>query len=108
MESESPQTNGLNELKMDPSKKTGSGERAVFKGLIRPYLDHYCPASNLALNEIVRLRIKQGEKIYHFAFGQSPFPVMPCMIKALQEHAGEMAYLPVAGKYFPSFSRRII
>ena len=74
-----------------------SPQRRQFHDLIRPDLQNYCPASNLAFNEKIKLLMSQGHEIYHFAFGQAPFPVVPCMVEALQEHAGEKAYLPVAG-----------
>ena len=41
---------------------------------------------------------QQGEKVYHFAFGQSPFPIMDHMVEGLKEFAHENAYLPVTGK----------
>ena len=42
---------------------------------------------------------KAGRTIYHFAFGQSPFPVMEHAVEALKQHAGENAYLDVQGQY---------
>lgn len=66
--------------------------------LVRPDLANYSPASNLSLNETIKKRIGAGEKIYHFAFGQSPFPVIETAVEALKQYAGENAYLPVAGK----------
>ena len=39
----------------------------------------------------------KGETVYRFGFGQSPFPVPPCVTKALQRHAHEKDYLPVRG-----------
>ncbi|XP_071157014.1 aspartate aminotransferase-like [Mytilus edulis] len=65
--------------------------------LVRPDLQNYSPASNLSLNEEIRKRLAAGETIYHFAFGQSPFPVIETAVEALKEYAGENAYLPVAG-----------
>ena len=66
--------------------------------LIRDDLKDYCPASNLAFNEKIRQLLNDGERIYHFGFGQAPFPVLECMVKALKENAGQNAYLNVAGK----------
>ena len=34
---------------------------------------------------------------HHFAFGQSPFPPPPTVVKALEESASEHSYLPTAG-----------
>ena len=67
--------------------------------LVRPDLQNYSPASNLSLNEEIRKRLAAGETIYHFAFGQSPFPIIETAVEALKEYAGENAYLPVAGKH---------
>ncbi|XP_019613558.1 PREDICTED: uncharacterized protein LOC109461620 [Branchiostoma belcheri] len=69
----------------------------VFSSLLRPDLANYCPASNLMMNEKIRNLRKAGEKVYHLAFGQSPFPIYEGATKALCQHAGENAYLPVAG-----------
>lgn len=52
----------------------------------------------MGLNEIIKDRIANGEKIYHMAFGQSPFPIYEKAVERLKEHAGENEYLPVAGK----------
>lgn len=65
--------------------------------LLRPDLKNYKAASNLGFNEVIQNRINNGEKLYHMAFGQSPFPVYDKAVDALKEHAGENAYLPVAG-----------
>ncbi|XP_022100531.1 uncharacterized protein LOC110984548 [Acanthaster planci] len=54
-------------------------------------------ASNMALNEQIRQMIAEGKSIYHFGFGQSPFPVVEGARRVLAERAGENAYLPVAG-----------
>ncbi|CAH1772640.1 unnamed protein product [Owenia fusiformis] len=67
------------------------------ESLVRPDLAGYCPASNLSFNEHITQLKKQGKEVYHFAFGQSPFPIMDHAQEALREHAGENAYLPVAG-----------
>lgn len=66
--------------------------------LVRTDLAEYAPASNLQFNEHIRDLIQSGRKIFHFAFGQSPFPVVESAVQALKVHAGENAYLPVAGK----------
>lgn len=74
-----------------------SNKTSNFPTLTRPDLVDYCPASNLAFNEKIKTWIKEGQTVYHFGFGQAPFPVVECMTRALREHAGENAYLPVAG-----------
>lgn len=70
---------------------------SVGEGLVRTDLEGYAPASNLSFNEKIRKLIDQGQKVYHFAFGQSPFPVVEIATQALKEHAHQNAYLPVAG-----------
>ena len=40
---------------------------------------------------------KQGREVYHFGFGQSPFPVPDLVVQSLKDHAHEKDYLPVAG-----------
>ena len=68
--------------------------------LIREDLLKYGVAVNLSFNEIVKERIENGEAIFHMAFGQSPFPIYKKAIEKLKDHAGENAYLPVAGNNF--------
>lgn len=41
--------------------------------------------------------MSQGHEVFHFGFGQAPFPVVPGMVMALREYASENAYLQVAG-----------
>lgn len=51
----------------------------------------------LAINERVKLLQSQGNKIYNFGLGQSPFPVPVPVVEALRLHAHEKEYLPVKG-----------
>jgi aspartate aminotransferase len=51
----------------------------------------------LAINERVRLLQSQGQKVYNFGLGQSPFPVPGPVVEALRLHAHEKDYLPVKG-----------
>lgn len=74
--------------------------------LVRTDLAEYAPASNLLFNEHIRDLIQSGRKIYHFAFGQSPFPVVESAVQALKDHAGENAYLPVAGRFLRYIDRK--
>lgn len=51
----------------------------------------------LGINErVLRLRA-EGRPVFHFGFGEAPFPVPPRLRDALAAHASEKAYLPVAG-----------
>lgn len=65
--------------------------------LIRPDLRMASKSANLELNEKVKTMQRQGQDIYHLAFGQSPFPIPDVFVKGLQEYAGRHEYLPVAG-----------
>ncbi|XP_046355560.2 aspartate aminotransferase-like isoform X2 [Haliotis rufescens] len=55
------------------------------------------PAANLMFNERIRQMIKDGQFVYHFGFGQAPFPVIESALDSLKENAGQNAYLPVQG-----------
>ncbi|XP_045207960.2 aspartate aminotransferase-like [Mercenaria mercenaria] len=65
--------------------------------LVRDTLENYSAASNLMHNEKIREMMGSGQTIYHFGFGQSPFPIMDKAADKLKKHASEAAYLPVAG-----------
>ena len=54
-------------------------------------------SATLAINQRARALRQAGRLICHLGFGESPFPVPPSMVEALQEHAGEKAYLPGEG-----------
>lgn len=55
------------------------------------------PSATLAINELSHKLIKEGRKVHKLGLGQSPFPVPPFMVQALQENATEKSYLPVQG-----------
>ncbi len=55
------------------------------------------PSATLAINEKCLELKAQGRDIYHFGFGQSPFPVPQILVEALQRHAHRKEYLPVRG-----------
>lgn len=67
------------------------------EGMVRKDLINYKPAPNLLLNDKLRQMQSEGHTVHHFAFGQSPFPVMESARLALAQHSGEKAYLPVKG-----------
>ena len=77
-----------------------SDDHKTFSDLIQPHLKDYCPASNLAFNEKIRQLINQGKTIYHFGFGQAPFPVVEEIAEGLKQNVGQNAYLPVQGLLF--------
>jgi aspartate aminotransferase len=64
---------------------------------LNPQVQNLRPSATLAINE-KSLRLKQqGRKIYKLGFGQSPFPVPPSVVGALQANAFQKDYLPVKG-----------
>ena len=65
--------------------------------LVLPRLQASTKAPNMAQNERICQMIAEGRTVYHFGFGQSPFPVAGGAQRVLGEYAGENAYLPVAG-----------
>jgi len=54
-------------------------------------------SATLAINERAKAMLKEGRQVYDFGLGQSPFPVPEAVVRRLQEHAHEKAYLPVRG-----------
>jgi len=54
-------------------------------------------SATLLINEKVKELRKEGRHISHFGFGQSPFPIFPSIVEALQQYADNNHYLPVAG-----------
>ena len=53
------------------------------------------PSATLQINEKVRFLQEKGKKVYHFGFGQSPFPIHPEIVTSLKEQAENNHYLPV-------------
>ena len=78
----------------------------MFGSVIREDLANYSGASNLKFNERIKSLQAEGEEIYHFGFGQSPFPVPAPFVKHLRETAGVNAYLNVSG--LPELRREIV
>ncbi|MFH0920237.1 MAG: aminotransferase class I/II-fold pyridoxal phosphate-dependent enzyme [Fibrobacterota bacterium] len=54
-------------------------------------------SATLAINEMSKSLMREGRRVYKFGFGQSPFPVPPSVVSALQANAYQKDYLPVAG-----------
>lgn len=54
-------------------------------------------SATLAINERCRQLRAEGRTVWHFGFGQSPFPVPDPVVEALREHAHVKDYLPVQG-----------
>ena len=64
---------------------------------INKHISGLQPSATLVINEKVKALRKQGKTISHFGFGQSPFPIHPSIVMALQQNANNNKYLPVAG-----------
>lgn len=62
-------------------------------------------SDTLLINEQSRLREAQGERVFKFGFGQSPFPVFAPAIERLATRAASKAYLPVQG--LPALRARV-
>ena len=56
----------------------------LFDHVLREDLTNYSGASNLKFNEKINALKAAGEEIYHFGFGQSPFPVPDPFVKHLK------------------------
>ncbi|MBT7610435.1 MAG: aminotransferase class I/II-fold pyridoxal phosphate-dependent enzyme [Bacteriovoracaceae bacterium] len=54
-------------------------------------------SATLAVNLAAKKLRKDGEDVYHFGFGQSPFPVHPKIQIALANNAHQKDYLPTRG-----------
>ncbi len=55
------------------------------------------PSATLAINQKVRELRAKREDVFHFGFGQSPFPVHPSIVNALRDNATNNHYLPTLG-----------
>jgi len=65
--------------------------------LINPNITNLKESATLKINQQAKKMRKDGKTIYHFGFGQSPFPVHPKIVRALQNYADEKDYLPTLG-----------
>uniref|UniRef100_A0AC34F447 Aminotransferase class I/classII domain-containing protein n=1 Tax=Panagrolaimus sp. ES5 TaxID=591445 RepID=A0AC34F447_9BILA len=70
---------------------------ALSSNFLRPDLENYKTAANLAYNNLIKELIAGGRKIYHFGFGESPFPVPQAFQQGLIEAADRNEYLSVEG-----------
>ena len=55
-----------------------------FGNILRESLTNYSGASNLKFNEKIKCLKESGEEIFHFGFGQSPFPVPAPFVRHLR------------------------
>ena len=77
--------NNRNEKKTEPDVHLNLNVRGLSK------------SATLAINEMSRSLILKGRRVYKLGFGQSPFPVPPSVVAALQANAHRKDYLSVAG-----------
>ena len=66
---------------------------------LHPHLNQLERSATLAINERSAEMAADGQTIYRFGFGQSPFPVPDSIVSAIQENAYRKNYLPVEGLF---------
>jgi aspartate aminotransferase len=64
---------------------------------LNPRVKNLRPSATLAMNEHSAQLAREGRAIYKLGFGQSPFPIPPSVVAALQSNAFQKDYLPVKG-----------
>lgn len=64
---------------------------------LNPYITGLKESATLKINEQAKAARRRGEIVYHFGFGQSPFPVHPKIQIALAKNAHQKDYLPTLG-----------
>ncbi len=67
--------------------------------LLNPHIANLKESATLRINHQIREMRRRGEQVFHFGFGQSPFPVHPKIVSALQENAHQKDYLSTMGLY---------
>lgn len=65
--------------------------------LINQHIKKLKPSATLAINQKVNALRCKGENIFHFGFGQSPFPIHESIVDALKANANNNHYLPTIG-----------
>jgi len=64
---------------------------------IKKNISNLKPSATLTINEKVKQLLKDGEKVFNFGFGQSPFPIPDKVVKVLKENAHKKDHLPMQG-----------
>ncbi|CAG0889768.1 unnamed protein product [Cyprideis torosa] len=77
-----------------PNQDSREEEGAQF---VLPQFAGQALAHNLKFHEEVLQMRREGREVFHFAFGESPFPVPLAVQTALKEFVGNNEYPPVAG-----------
>lgn len=65
--------------------------------ILNPHVTTLKESSTLAINQKAMQLRKDGKKVYHFGFGQSPFEVPPSVQESLMQHTHHKQYLPTLG-----------
>lgn len=73
-------------------------------GLVKTATDFEL-SPTLAVNEMAVKRRAEGKAVLHMGFGESPFPVHPRLLQALQNEAHRKDYLPTGG--LPELQRAV-
>ena len=55
------------------------------------------PSATLAINQRVNALRSENDQVFHFGFGQSPFPIHKSIVNALKDNATNNHYLPTIG-----------
>lgn len=64
---------------------------------VNQFIQSLKPSSTLAINQKVKKLKIDGKTVFHFGFGQSPFPVHYSITNALKSYAKDNNYLPTNG-----------
>lgn len=64
---------------------------------VNKYIQNLKPSSTLAINQKVKKLRENGESVYHFGFGQSPFPIHDSITNELRRNVSNNNYLPTLG-----------
>jgi len=64
---------------------------------VNKHIENLKPSATLAINQKVKALRDKGEEVFHFGFGQSPFPIHESIVKALMNSASMNNYLPTTG-----------
>lgn len=65
--------------------------------MLNPDVVNLKESATLKINQLAKKMRAEGKTIYHFGFGQSPFPVHKKIVDALKKYAHEKDYLPTLG-----------
>ena len=64
---------------------------------INPLVLNLIESATLSINMMVKRLRKEGREVFHFGFGQAPFPVPGIIQEALRSNTHHNAYLPTEG-----------